>query len=976
VISLPVLETTPWLPIGTPKAQKRVPLNRPPPDPDASANKKDQTLQFLLQDFQVPCLTLQPAVFPELFSLAPIKPEPTGDLDPAIIIGDSFEYFRDATCFALQVCAAGFIVPTFKTIWPNKVSARWKLLPTLGSWDQYRTTLTTSMPGICHSHGLTSLSQEKSSSFMSGEAESPEYILNNFLTAVLTALVGTSFGPKSGSNRYEPRTNPKAKPQQQILEALKGERQQFTSESNRLFGAARDFSQIIKTSENAYQEICAEVESAGITSHRLLLRIVSDPDDITADWIIYPALQSPLDPTDVIDEDIIWHPDTPHTFQVRFFQLLSKAGELYPPLREMLTDNRSPGLAIPAEEALLFLDTVASSLEEESITIEAPKWWKRAPKDPNLIITIEAGDDSFSADALAAFDWTVAVGSTRLTSDEFEVLVHRKIPIVRYRGSWVKVNTNEIRRTLERLKKRHPDNQIGPAALLNLAAEEDETTTIQASGWADDLLAALQENAPMTDVTIPETFNGTLRPYQYRGVCWLSYLMEYGFGACLADDMGLGKTIQFIAMMAALPDAFASTLIIAPMSVLGNWKREIERFLPGTTVCLHHGTARAKGEVFDRAVDTHQVVLTTYHLIQRDADLFANRGWDCIVLDEAQNIKNHRTKQSKAVHALKGRQRIALTGTPVENRLQELWSIMSFLNPGYLGTFAEFQEDFGDASQDQKQMSRLRRLIRPFVLRRVKTDTSIINDLPEKMEMKIWCSLTEEQASLYAACVDDMMASIEETSGIKRKGRVLRALTALKQICDHPSLYQKDGKKIPGRSGKVDRLMDMLEEVLENNEKALIFSQYATFAKMLAEYFTNTLSVPVFLLHGGTPRNKREKMIQAFTATNGPGIFLLSLKAGGLGLNLTAATHVFHIDRWWNPAVESQATDRAFRIGQDKNVQVHLMIAAGTLEERIDTMLEEKRGLAEMVLTTGDSWLTELSGADLREVLTLRGGGD
>jgi SNF2 family DNA or RNA helicase len=410
------------------------------------------------------------------------------------------------------------------------------------------------------------------------------------------------------------------------------------------------------------------------------------------------------------------------------------------------------------------------------------------------------------------------------------------------------------------------------------------------------------------------------------------------------------------------------------MSLVGNWEKEAARFTPDLGVYVHHGSDRLSGAELQAALGQADLVLTTYAIAARDRDDLAAVRWQRVVCDEAQNIKNASTQQARAVRSLPAGTRLALTGTPVENRLGELWSIMEFTSPGLLGPAEKFRTSFAvpvERHGDEDATARLKRLTGPFILRRLKTDRSIISDLPDKIEVKMWCNLTPEQASLYQATVTDMMAKIEEAEGIERRGLVLATMTKLKQVCNHPAHLLGDGSRLDGRSGKLARLEEICDEILAEGDKALCFTQYAEFGRMLQPYLTSRLGCPVLYLHGGTPKKKRDALVQDFQAGTEPALLIASLKAGGTGLNLTAASHVIHVDRWWNPAVEDQATDRAFRIGQTKDVQVRKFVCVGTLEERIDAMIEEKKSLAERIVGTGESWLTELSTADLREVVAL-----
>ena len=417
-------------------------------------------------------------------------------------------------------------------------------------------------------------------------------------------------------------------------------------------------------------------------------------------------------------------------------------------------------------------------------------------------------------------------------------------------------------------------------------------------------------------------------------------------------------------------------LVICPTSVVGNWQREMGRFAPELKVLLHHGSDRLTDEAFVQAAGAHDLVVSSFGLLRRDADTLGKIRWSAVIVDEAQNIKNPETRQAQIARKLPADYRIALTGTPVENRLSDLWSIMQFLNPGYLGSQRAFRQEFVvpvERYGDADAAARLRRLVQPFVLRRLKTDPTIISDLPEKNEMKVYCPLTPEQATLYEAVVKDTLEKVESSEGIERRGLVLAMLMKLKQVCNHPAHFLGDGSALAGRSGKLARLAEMLEEVQSIGDRALVFTQFYEMGEMLRKYLGETLGGGVQFLHGGTPQGQRERMVARFQEEeDAPGIFILSLKAGGTGLNLTRANHVFHFDRWWNPAVENQATDRAFRIGQRRDVQVHKFVCLGTLEERIDDLIESKRALAENVLGTGEAWLTEFSTDQLRDLLALR----
>lgn len=556
-------------------------------------------------------------------------------------------------------------------------------------------------------------------------------------------------------------------------------------------------------------------------------------------------------------------------------------------------------------------------------------------------------------------------------------------PTARYSGQAQSnvLDENELTSTLISMQ-----NMVsGPLTMSTLPLDG-----VYAEGWLQNMLEQLRHQVRLKEIDEPTGFIGTLRPYQKRGVAWLAYLRDLGLGACLADDMGLGKTIQAIALYLHLRESHARQplLIICPTSVLANWHREIERFAPGSRVLLHHGNNRLNGVAFQEQAPEQDFVITSYGTARRDIELLLQLTWQDLILDEAQNIKNPNAKQSLAVRRIVAHNRIALTGTPVENRLSELWSIMEFLNPGYLGSQEQFRKHYMVPIERYNHVARannLRRLVQPFLLRQLKSDPDIISDLPEKHENVVFCTLTQEQLQLYEAVLRESILNLNRSVGIRRRGLVLNLLTQLKQICNHPAHYLKEGEtlkekdkqsgvddlaeKLDGRSGKLNRVREMLEEALSVGDQALVFTQFVEMGALLHAYLQHKLGVEVLFLHGGTPAIQRDRMVQLFQAKDGPPIFVLSLRAGGSGLNLTRANHVFHFDRWWNPAVENQATDRAFRIGQVRNVQVHKFVVAGTLEERIHEMLEAKQSLADMIVGSGEEWLTELDTDELYNLL-------
>ena len=680
-----------------------------------------------------------------------------------------------------------------------------------------------------------------------------------------------------------------------------------------------------------------------------------------------------------------------HGTHIREYLLssLGQAAGLCPRIAASLEAAEPAGYAVDTLGAYEFLREKAMALEQAGFGVMLPAWWTRKGTKAQLAVRANIkgpkmqGGSGMSLESLVQFDWELALGGRKLSVRELEALAKLKLPLVRLRGQWVEINVEEIQAAINFWKKQGSGTgTVRDIVQMALGAKEGPGGFafggVKATGWIGKLIKQLEGRIAFEELDSPKAFSGTLRPYQLRGYSWLSFLRQWGLGACLADDMGLGKTIETLAMIQRDWETQdrRPVLLVCPTSVVNNWQKEASRFTPELPVLVHHGLGRTKGAEFTKTAQQHAIVISSYGLLHRDIQFLKDVPWAGVVLDEAQNIKNPETKQAKTARSIEAEYRIALTGTPVENNVGDLWSIMEFLNPGLLGTQAAFKRNFFvpiQAQRDVEAADRLKRITGPFVLRRLKTDASIISDLPEKMEMKVFCSLTKEQASLYKAVLKNMENALKSPDeGIQRKGVILGVLSKLKQVCNHPAQFLGDRSAIPGRSGKLARLTEMLEEILEVGDRTLIFSQFAEMGEMLKRHLQETFGREVLFLYGGVPRKQRDRMIGRFQAEGGPPIFVLSLKAGGTGLNLTRANHVFHFDRWWNPAVENQATDRAFRIGQTKNVEVHKFVCAGTLEERIDEMIERKKAVAEQVVGTGEGWLTELSNEELKDIFALR----
>ncbi len=666
---------------------------------------------------------------------------------------------------------------------------------------------------------------------------------------------------------------------------------------------------------------------------------------------------------------------------------LGQASGLCPYIAASLKKKNPGGFDLDAHQALQFLKEYAEALRAAGFMVVLPSWWvgrgpvKRIGLKANSP-KMQSGGHGLSLNSIIEFDYAVSLGGEELSMAELKSLAKLKAHLVQVRGQWILIDQEQIKSAIQFLEKQKNGNMTGQELLtLALGAERQVNgmtmDSIEVDGWLNDLMEKLTGRAEFTSLPQPPCFSGTLRQYQKRGFSWMAFLRQWGLGACLADDMGLGKTVQALALIQQerANGEKRPVLLLCPTSVLNNWRKESQQFTPELSVLVHHGLKRRKKKAFIQNVGQAALVVSSYGLLQRDIDFLKQVDWAGVILDEAQNIKNPETKQSKAVRTLCSDYRFALTGTPVENHVGDLWALMDFLNPGLLGTQATFKRDFHRPIQvygNKDATDKLKTLTGPFILRRLKTDKAIISDLPDKLEMKEYCTLTKEQASLYQAVVDDMQKQIEETEGIKRRGLVLATLMKLKQVCNHPAQFAADNSSVKDRSGKLQRLEEMLTETVELNERTLIFTQFAEMGKMLKNHFQDYFGREVFLIHGGVTKKKRDEMVDRFqNSSSAPPLFILSLKAGGTGLTLTRANHVVHFDRWWNPAVENQATDRAFRIGQKKNVLVHKFIVAGTLEERIDEMIENKTGIANQVVGTGEKWLSELSNKELRDLITL-----
>ncbi|MEE1811920.1 DEAD/DEAH box helicase [Streptomyces sp. BE133] len=690
-------------------------------------------------------------------------------------------------------------------------------------------------------------------------------------------------------------------------------------------------------------------------------------------------IHSLADPTYVVDAAALWHGGVGEPFgpraRIDAVLALRRAARVWAPLERLLDQPVPDVLALGEDELYELLSDAGARLAAAGVSVHWPRELVRSLTAAAIVRPAPGsatdGTSFFDAEQLFAFNWQLSLGDELLTEAEMDVLAEAHRPVVRLRDQWVVVDPALVRKARKReLGLLDPVDALAVALTGSAEVDGEQVEAVPVGA-----LAALRTRITADDTTIapPPGLDATLRDYQLRGLAWLDRMTSLGLGGCLADDMGLGKTITLIALHLHRAH-HAPTLVICPASLLGNWHREINRFAPGVPVRRFHGTDRTLAE------PDGGFVLTTYGTMRSSAAQLAGHSWGLIVADEAQHVKNPHSSTAKALRTIPAPARVALTGTPVENNLSELWALLDWTTPGLLGPLKAFRarharivENTGTAAglANDEAVERLSRLVRPFLLRRKKSDPGIAPELPPKTETDHPVFLTREQATLYEAAVRETMAFIEASEGIARRGLIMKLLASLKQICNHPAQYLKEEPtRLVGRSGKLALLDELLDTILAEDGSVLIFTQYVTMARLLSAHLASR-AVPSQLLHGGTPVAERERMVDRFQSGEVP-VFLLSLKAAGTGLNLTRAAHVIHYDRWWNPAVEEQATDRAYRIGQTQPVQVHRLIAEGTVEDRIAELLRSKRVLADAVLGAGETALTELSDRDLADLVSLR----
>jgi SNF2 family DNA or RNA helicase len=960
----------------------------PGPSPDLVRDEEMDAPVDRVSPWVVPALTIDASLLGDVLdSLA--------DTGPGVVPGQTVRYWQTVTSLAHEFVRGGRVIPQLE-LRENCGVAVWRALPSTSEDFSRLRTLRESMPPLARARVTDDVidSAEDAKDWGQADVQSAREVLVETLDTCVDAIVRQRLAD-AGSTDPDPDNI-----HQQWLAAVT--RPDGTIDANQT---------ALESLSEKLDEWTHSLETGGRQDVRLCFRLYApEPDTETAPathdieavspdgWELELLLQAADEPSLLVETSTVWesteatqevlerHLDRP---QETLLEELGRAASLYPGLERVLEEATPTTLTLTASEADEFLREYAKVLEQAGFGVILPAWWNEPERRLGARLTAESGTSTsaessvggIGVEQLCDVHWDIVLGDERLSEEELEELAALKMPLVRVRGQWVSLQEGDVENALE-LYERTDDGKMSVAEALRAdtgLAESDPGLPVvdnQFEGMLSNLFDADLE-VWVDDADTPAGFDGRLRPYQKRGLGWIRYLEALGFGGILADDMGLGKTIQVLARLVDERNddqPSGPTIVVCPLSVVGNWKHETHDFAPELDVYVHHGTDRESGEVLTETISSHDVIVTTYGVVRNDIGQLKDTQFHRVVLDEAQKIKNTDAKRTQAIRALSARHRLALTGTPVQNRLSELWSIMEFCNPGLLGSQTAFRETFARPIErygDEHKTEQLRRLIRPFILRRSKTDETIIDDLPEKLEVKEYCNLTEEQATLYKAATDELLGEIEGASDMERRGKVLQLINALKAICNHPRQYHEDGSDLVGRSGKLSRLHGLATEILASGDRALIFTQYTSMAELVRQYLQQELGQRVLYLHGGTQQERRDEMVDEFQSPDGPSFFLLSLRAGGTGLTLTAASHVIHYDRWWNPAVEDQATDRTYRIGQTDDVQVHKLICEGTVEEAIDQTIEQKRDLADSVLAEGEEWLTELSDDELYEMVTL-----
>ncbi|MEH2455112.1 DEAD/DEAH box helicase [Nostoc sp.] len=948
-----------------------------------------------LQPWRVEGFCLNPSEAVKFLAAVPLNAAKGEDA----FLGGDLRFWSQVARWSLDLISRCKFLPTINRQSDGAFAAKWQVLLDSAVDGTRLEKFSANMPLVCRTYQESAELKEKDSTLNAHYSAvdfptEPQELLLGFLNSTIDAQVRGMVGSQPPMEAKAMSTTGSA--YASLPSAVRQWLQALTSASHPVNADAIEMERL-EAALKAWT-MPLQYQLTLKTLFRTCFQLRS-PESSETDWTLAYFLQAADDPEFLVDAATIWNNPVERLVyenrtieqpQETFLRGLGVASRLYPAIAPSFETEYPQFSRLTPMQAYEFIKAVAWRLEDSGLGVILPPslanregWANRL----GLKITAETPKKKqgrLGLQSLLNFQWQLAIGGQTISKAEFDKLVALNSPLVEINGEWVELRTQDIKTAQTFFTTRKDQMALSLEDALRFSTGDTQVieklpvVSFEASGALQELIGALTNNQAIAPLPTPTGFQGQLRPYQERGAAWLSFLERWGLGACLADDMGLGKTIQFIAFLLHLKEQDAlenPTLLVCPTSVLGNWEREVNKFAPSLKILQYHGDKRPKGKAFLEAVKNHDLIVTSYSLLHRDIKSLQSVSWQIIVLDEAQNVKNPEAKQSKAVRQLEATFRIALTGTPVENRLQELWSILDFLNPGYLGNRQFFQRRFAmpiEKYGDTSSLTQLRSLVQPFILRRLKSDRDIIQDLPDKQEMTVFCGLTGEQAALYQQVVEQSLAEIDSAEGLQRRGMILALLIKLKQICNHPAQYLKQATLEQHNSAKLLRLEEMLEEVLAESDRALVFTQFAEWGKLLKPYLEKQLGREIFFLYGSTSKKQREEMIDRFQHDpQGPPIMILSLKAGGVGLNLTRANHVFHFDRWWNPAVENQATDRVFRIGQTRNVQVHKFVCTGTLEEKIHDMIESKKQLAEQVVGAGEEWLTELDTDQLRNLLIL-----
>ncbi len=896
-------------------------------------------------------------------------------------LSPSLAWFAGLTRFATRLVDAHNLTPVVDAGRDGNLVAKWQPLLTDDQREQLR-YLSTIAPPACRN----------------GSVSSVEEIVGELVDGMARAVLDEGgWRPDLGRRRDV------------MVQAQRGVFAALAKRDPTIRSGPAEFENAVRRLGEQLDRHRRRLEGEPIVVSRLRLELPEDPLD---DWIVRLELTDETDPGRWCSAEDAWN-QTPLAIDlagnVDNLPLLDSAATdalnrlidagVYG-FDDLSADDRRGRIELDLDQAEEFLQLAPGELDAIGIDLIGPEHLVKAKIKVHGEATEQPADDRrsrFGKEALV--DWEALIDDTPVSEADLARAVEAGRTLMRAGHRWVRIDQATLRRARTFLED-HANRSLGAIDLLRLSADADDLiggdddgeddradgdglwgglpVTLErageATGWVDLLLDGVPD-AKLSEATEPDAFGGELRHYQRRALAWLQFLAELDLGGVLADDMGLGKTATALAHIMDRPGPH---LVISPLSVVHNWQEEARRFAPSMTTVVHHGTGRSVGDPSLFGLGDADLVITTYGLINRDLDTLGAIDWTTVILDEAQNVKNPKTKAAKAIRKLRATQKLALTGTPVENRLSELWSILDAVNPGMLGSLPRFRERYAapierntDPDAAERATARLRTLTAPFILRRTKADRTLLPDLPDKIEQVAYASLTAEQATLYQQVVDRLLDDAAQLDGMQRRGRVLAALTRLKQVCNHPVHALKDGTRLEGRSGKLNRFDELVDGLLDIGERGLVFTQFREMGDLLQTHIANRWDTPVDFLHGGVGRSQRDAMVARFQSDAAAPLLIVSLKAGGTGLNLTNASHVIHYDRWWNPAVEDQATDRAWRFGQERTVMVHKLVCQGTVEERIGEVIDEKRSLAEAVIGNGEAWISELSTDELAELVRL-----